>query len=126
VWGRALERVEGASMISRGADRTEIPVPTTLNQFLANLATDADLLADYLRDKARVIRQAGLLVEDLEVLLSGEEPAMAERLELLVPSPTVREFVKLSTGATRLVRVVTEGPSKKVYEPSQVAPTYTH
>ena len=84
-------------MTAIATDRTEVPVSTTLTRFLATLATDPDLLAEYLHDKDRVIRESGLSPEDVAALRSGDRSTLMARLDSLVPMPTVQVAITLST-----------------------------
>src|SRR5262245_47444017 len=67
--------------MATGTDRREIPVSTNLTRFLATLATDPDLLAAYLRDRDKVIREAGLSPEDVAALSGGDRATLAARLD---------------------------------------------
>jgi hypothetical protein len=130
-------------------------VSTNLTRFLATLATDPDLLAAYLRDRNKVIREAGLSLEDVAALRSGDGTTLAARLNRersaamspapssssptpatyatvggvpivsLLPQPTLVVSVPLS-GAPRHTGQGNAQVPCPPYDPHGPIPTFTH
>ncbi len=99
---------------------------TPLTRFLAAIATDPDLLAEYLRDKDKVIREAGLPQEDVAALRSGDRSTVVARLDSLVPMPTVQVAISVSAELGGPAQVITQVPTWPVYDTGVRIPTVTH
>jgi hypothetical protein len=124
-----------------------------LTRFLATLATDPDLMAAYLRDREKVIRESGLTPEDVAALGSGDRSELAARLHgetspttasgpspsaagcpvvytlpsiALVPMPTFGVAVSVPCPPNDPAQIIIQVTSVPLYDTSGPIPTFTH